>query len=184
MAGDRPRKGRAGHRRGLGIGRASAERFAAEGAEVVVVDVDAESAREAAAAIEAAGGSARSLPHRRRRRGRGRGDGGGARSSASAASTCSISNAGILDDYQPAAEPATRPGTASSASTSTAMFFTARALLPQMLERGGGAIVNVASTAGLNGGNGGAAYTTSKHAVIGFTRQLCFDYARRGSAAT
>jgi 3-oxoacyl-[acyl-carrier protein] reductase len=59
-------------------------------------------------------------------------------------------------------------------------FMTCRALIPQMLERGGGAIVNVASTAGLNGGNGGAAYTTSKHGVIGFTRQLCFDYARQG----
>ena len=61
-----------------------------------------------------------------------------------------------------------------------AQFFTARALLPQMVERGDGAIINVASTAGLNGGNGGATYTTSKHAVIGFTRQLCFDYARLG----
>jgi 3-oxoacyl-[acyl-carrier protein] reductase len=49
-----------------------------------------------------------------------------------------------------------------------------------MLERGHGAIINVASTAGLNGGNGGVAYTASKHGVIGFTRQLCFDYARKG----
>ena len=91
-----------------------------------------------------------------------------------------INNAGILDAYEPAAETSTATWDRVLGVNLRAQFLTARALLPQMVERGDGAIVNVASTAGLNGGNGGAAYTTSKHGVIGFTRQLCFDYARKG----
>jgi len=91
-----------------------------------------------------------------------------------------VSNAGILDAFEPAHETTDETWRRILGVNLDGMFFTARALLPQMLERGAGAIVNVASTAGLNGGNGGAAYTTSKHGVIGFTRQLCFDYARQG----
>jgi 3-oxoacyl-[acyl-carrier protein] reductase len=91
-----------------------------------------------------------------------------------------MNNAGILDDYLAAADMPTAVWERVLGVNLNAQFFTARALLPQMVERGAGAIVNVASTAGLNGGNGGAAYTASKHAVIGFTRQLCFDYARQG----
>ena len=91
-----------------------------------------------------------------------------------------MNNAGILDDYLAAADTPTAVWDRVLGVNLFAQFFTARALLPQMVERGDGAIINVASTAGLNGGNGGAAYTTSKHAIIGFTRQLCFDYARQG----
>jgi 3-oxoacyl-[acyl-carrier protein] reductase len=91
-----------------------------------------------------------------------------------------VNNAGILDDYLPAAETPDEVWERVMGVNLKGQFMTCRALIPQMLERGGGAIVNVASTAGLNGGNGGATYTTSKHGVIGFTRQLCFDYARKG----
>ncbi|HYC82759.1 MAG TPA: SDR family oxidoreductase, partial [Solirubrobacterales bacterium] len=91
-----------------------------------------------------------------------------------------MNNAGVLDEYEPAAETSTETWNRVLGVNLNGQFFTSRALLPQMVARGDGAIVNVASTAGLNGGNGGAAYTTSKHAVIGFTRQLCFDYARQG----
>ena len=45
-----------------------------------------------------------------------------------------------------------------------------------MLEAGGGAIVNTASAAGLAGGRGGAAYTASKHALIGLTRSVAWYY--------
>lgn len=47
-----------------------------------------------------------------------------------------------------------------------------RQVLPAMVERGGGVIINVASLAGLHGGRAGAAYTTSKHALIGFTKSV------------
>ncbi|RRV10474.1 glucose 1-dehydrogenase [Pseudomonas sp. v388] len=65
----------------------------------------------------------------------------------------------------------------------SSIFRLTKAVLPQMLERGGGVIINVASIAGLFAGGGGAAYTASKHAVLGFTKQLSFDYGRKGVRA-
>lgn len=164
---------------GSGIGRAAAELFAREGARVAVVDVHAETARATAEAIAAAGGEALAIPT----------DVSDAKAvEAMAAAALErfgrvdvlMNNAGILDSYEPAAETSDETWRRVLGVNLDGIFFTCRALIPQMLENGGGAIVNVASTAGLNGGNGGAAYTTSKHAVIGFTRQLCFDYARKG----
>jgi 3-oxoacyl-[acyl-carrier protein] reductase len=162
---------------GSGIGKASAERFAAEGAQVVVVDV--KGAEETAAAIEAAGGEALALA-----------TDVAAEAAVAAMADAALerfgrvdvlmNNAGVLDEFEPAAETSTETWDRVLGVNIHGQFFTARALLPQMVDHGHGAIINVASTAGLNGGNGGAAYTTSKHAVIGFTRQLCFDYARKG----
>ncbi len=63
------------------------------------------------------------------------------------------------------------------------MFHTCRAVLPTMLDRGAGIIVNTASVAGLVGIRDRAAYCTSKSAVIGFTRTLAADYAHRGIRA-
>jgi 3-oxoacyl-[acyl-carrier protein] reductase len=162
---------------GSGIGRASAERFAAEGARVAVVDL--KGAAETVAAIEAAGGEALALTTDVA-------DEDAVAVMAAAALErfgrvdVLMNNAGILDDYLPAADTPTAVWDRVLGVNLFAQFFTSRALLPQMVERGDGAIINVASTAALNGGNGGAAYTTSKHAIIGFTRQLCFDYARKG----
>jgi NAD(P)-dependent dehydrogenase (short-subunit alcohol dehydrogenase family) len=50
----------------------------------------------------------------------------------------------------------------------------------QMLHHGGGAIVNTASIAGLVGGAGGAAYTASKHGVVGLTKTAALEYAQQG----
>jgi 3-oxoacyl-[acyl-carrier protein] reductase len=52
-----------------------------------------------------------------------------------------------------------------------------------MVERRSGVIVNLASIAGMVAGGGGAAYTSSKHGVIGFTRQLAYDYGKHGVRA-
>ncbi len=52
--------------------------------------------------------------------------------------------------------------------------------LPVMAEQGGGAIVNVASVAGLRVQPKDAAYTASKHAVIGLTKSAAIEYARYG----
>ena len=165
---------------GSGIGRASAERFAAEGARVVAVDL--KGAPETATAIEEAGGEGLALATDVA-------DEDAVAAMAEAALErfgrvdVLMNNAGVLDDYLAAADTPTAVWDRVLGVNLYAQFFTVRTLVPQMLERGHGAIINVASTAGLNGGNGGAAYTTSKHGVIGFTRQLCFDYARKGIRA-
>jgi 2-keto-3-deoxy-L-fuconate dehydrogenase len=61
------------------------------------------------------------------------------------------------------------------------MFYTMGAFLPGMLERGGGAIVNIASVASsLKGVPNRFVYSASKAAVIGMTRSVATDYVSRG----
>lgn len=57
---------------------------------------------------------------------------------------------------------------------------TAQALLPAMLERGNGTIVNVASIAGLHGAPYVAHYVAAKHALVGLTRALAAEYRGKG----
>ena len=62
----------------------------------------------------------------------------------------------------------------------TAMMRLTRAVLPKMLGRGAGSIVNVGSEAGLRGSAAGTPYTVSKHAVNGFTLSTAFFYGPKG----
>ncbi|MEB3966855.1 SDR family NAD(P)-dependent oxidoreductase [Streptomyces kunmingensis] len=55
-----------------------------------------------------------------------------------------------------------------------------RAVVPGMLAAGGGRIVNVVSEAALRGSAAGAAYTTSKHALVGLTKSSAYQYAGTG----
>lgn len=59
-------------------------------------------------------------------------------------------------------------------------YLTTNAILPYMLKKKKGIIINMASIAGLIAGGGGAAYTASKHAIVGYTKQLDFDYCHEG----
>lgn len=61
-------------------------------------------------------------------------------------------------------------------------FYGCRAALRHMVPAGGGRIVNVSSVGGLVGGADGPAYTASKHAVIGLTKQIACAYAAQGIA--
>jgi 3-hydroxybutyrate dehydrogenase len=62
----------------------------------------------------------------------------------------------------------------------TAAFRLCRALVPGMVERGWGRVVNLASNAGVSGYRYTAAYCASKHAMVGMTRALAIDLARTG----
>lgn len=62
----------------------------------------------------------------------------------------------------------------------TSTFLCMRNQIPMMLRRGGGAIVNTSSGAGIMGIRGAAAYSAAKHAVVGLTRSAALDYASRG----
>jgi NAD(P)-dependent dehydrogenase (short-subunit alcohol dehydrogenase family) len=60
------------------------------------------------------------------------------------------------------------------------IFISMKYEIPAMLEAGGGAIVNMSSTAGLRGARGIAAYVAGKHAIIGLTETGALDYGERG----
>lgn len=88
--------------------------------------------------------------------------------------------AGVLDDYLPALETSIDLWHKTIAVNLTGPFLLAKAVLPHMIEKGKGNIINLTSIAGVVAGGGGAAYTSSKHGVIGLTKQLSADYGQKG----
>jgi NAD(P)-dependent dehydrogenase (short-subunit alcohol dehydrogenase family) len=59
-------------------------------------------------------------------------------------------------------------------------MFTSRRAVQHMRRQGSGSIINIASIGGLQGGAAGAAYTVSRHGLIGLTRNTAWMYAREG----
>lgn len=163
---------------GSGIGAAIAEACATAGAQVMVTDVHPEAAQAQARRIEDAGGrveswtldvtreddALRAAAEVQRRFGR---------------LDVLVNNAGIgfvgtllqtgLPDLQ-----------RLWAVNVQGAFLVTRAFLPGMLERRAGNIVNLASIAGIVGVRDRLAYTTTKFAVVGFTKALALDHARDG----
>src|SRR5581483_3283512 len=159
-----------------GIGRAIAEVFAEEGAWVLVADVDDAAGEDAAAGIRGRGGRAEfrhvdvgdeSQVAAAVRRAA---DAGGGRIDV----LCN--NASFLGDWHDvvAAPPDEWDRYLRVGLMGTAHF--CRAVLPLMVPRRAGAIVNVASMQGLVGGRSSAAYTAMKHAVVGLTRSVAYDF--------
>ncbi len=62
----------------------------------------------------------------------------------------------------------------------TGYYYTLKHVLPHMVKQGGGAIINVASTLGLGGSENQAAYSASKHGVMGLTKCTALDYGPKG----
>jgi 3-oxoacyl-[acyl-carrier protein] reductase len=60
------------------------------------------------------------------------------------------------------------------------LYIVTQEVLPVMLKRGKGNVISISSGAGLVGGGGGISYTSTKHAVIGFTKQIAADYGTKG----
>ncbi|MBD1536861.1 SDR family NAD(P)-dependent oxidoreductase [Arthrobacter sp. S13_S34] len=88
--------------------------------------------------------------------------------------------AGIMDSFQPVHELDDDTWERVLEVNLTAVMRLTRAVVPVMLTAGYGSIVNVSSEAGLRGSAAGAAYTVSKHALIGLTRSSAVMYGRRG----
>lgn len=91
-----------------------------------------------------------------------------------------INNAGIMDGFLPVGEVDDATWEKVFAINVTAVMRLTRAVIPTMLKAQKGAIVNVTSEAGLRGSCAGAAYTMSKHALIGLTKNTSFMYADKG----
>ncbi|MDQ0221591.1 3-oxoacyl-ACP reductase [Streptococcus moroccensis] len=88
--------------------------------------------------------------------------------------------AGILDDYLPLLDmPEDRFEQVFQTNFLATVKLT-RHYLADMVSRQSGIIINMCSIASFLAGGGGAAYTASKHALAGFTRQLALDYASSG----
>jgi NAD(P)-dependent dehydrogenase (short-subunit alcohol dehydrogenase family) len=88
--------------------------------------------------------------------------------------------AGVVDDFSPVHETSDAVWRRCFAVNVDGTFKLIRAVVPAMLAAGRGAIVNVASEAALRGNAAGAAYTASKHAVLGLTRSTAFMYGPQG----
>lgn len=91
-----------------------------------------------------------------------------------------INNAGIMDNMEPAGDVTDEQWERVFTINTTSVMRSTRKILPIFLEKQKGVIVNVASAGGLQGARAGAAYTASKHAVIGFTKNTGFMYATQG----
>jgi NAD(P)-dependent dehydrogenase (short-subunit alcohol dehydrogenase family) len=162
---------------GHGIGRATALRFAREGAEVVVVDMNEAGAAETVALIAGEGGTAHAVAADVSDD-QAVGDLGARIAAAHGRVDVLHNNAGRLRGGS-VTDLSVEEWDLTFAVNVRSMFLVSRALIPLMLP-GGGAIVNTASTSGLVGEMGIPAYNASKGAVVNLTRQLAADYTRRG----
>lgn len=162
-----------------GIGRAAALLFAGEGANVVLADIDEQGVKEAEREIKWNEGKAIAVP-------------------ADVAKEADIgriidaafmkygtldilvNNAGILDNMKPAGEMTDEVWERVFAVNVTGPMRAIRRALPIFLEKGKGNIINIASVGGLFGARGGAAYTASKHALVGLTKSVGYHYAKNG----
>jgi NAD(P)-dependent dehydrogenase (short-subunit alcohol dehydrogenase family) len=158
---------------GSGIGLAITRGFLAEGARVVGVDVadDHLATLEALDGVTAARADVTSRADVDRlvtlARGQGRLD-------------ILVNNAGIMDGFLPVGEVTDEGWERVLAVNLTGPMMLTRAALPAMLEAGHGVIINISSIGGLAGGRAGAAYTASKHGLIGLTRNVAVTYGSDG----
>jgi NAD(P)-dependent dehydrogenase (short-subunit alcohol dehydrogenase family) len=88
--------------------------------------------------------------------------------------------AGIMDNFAPIHEVDDELWDRVFRINVTALMRLTRAVVPLMLEAGAGSVVNVSSEAGIRGSAAGAAYTASKHAVIGITKNSAVIYGPKG----
>jgi NAD(P)-dependent dehydrogenase (short-subunit alcohol dehydrogenase family) len=164
---------------GSGIGRATARRQAADGRAVVVADVDEAAGSKTVDLIEAAGGTATlvvadvsdetavaaMVQHAVSAYGR---------------LDLAVNNAGIAHAPGDLHELAAADFDRVIAVDLRGTFLCLKHEIAAMLETGGGRIVNVASNAGVKNAPDMAGYTAAKHGVVGLTKNVALQYARRG----
>jgi NAD(P)-dependent dehydrogenase (short-subunit alcohol dehydrogenase family) len=162
-----------------GIGEASARLFAAEGATVVVADLDADGARAVAASIEAEGATAMGL-------------GVDVTDETSVDNLIATivdtygrldaahNNAGISGDMAAFTDLSLDAWQRMISINLTSVFLCMKHELRQMVAQGSGAIVNTSSGAGVVGFAGLPHYVAAKHGVVGLTKTAAQEFARNG----
>jgi NAD(P)-dependent dehydrogenase (short-subunit alcohol dehydrogenase family) len=158
-----------------GLGAATARRFAAEGAKVVVADIDDVAARELAASLP----DALAVDV----------DTADPASVEQAVATAVghygrldvvFNNAGIEGDQQPLHEMTIDNWRRVRAVDGDGVFHVLKYGIDAMLRTGGGVVVNTSSTAGLIGQENISPYTFAKAGIVGLTRSAAIEYAARG----
>jgi len=160
---------------GSGIGRAIATLLAENGAAVLVADLDRGAAEVVAKEIEAAGGRAQAFV----------GDvadpevaeAAVAAAQALAPLRIAVNNAGIGGAAAPVGEYPIDSWRKVIDVNLNAAFYGIRAQVPAIAGNGGGAIVNMASVLGSVGIPGSSAYVTSKHGLLGLTKNAALEHA-------
>jgi NAD(P)-dependent dehydrogenase (short-subunit alcohol dehydrogenase family) len=164
---------------GSGIGRAIAIAYAKEGAKVVVADINEEHANETVTLIEKDGGDAFAV-----------------KADSSKASEnkrlveevvnkygrldVACNNAGIGGPAKPTGAYEPEEWDRVIALNLNGVFYACKYELEQMEKNGGGSIVNIASILGQVAAPNSPAYTASKHAVVGLTKNIAVEYATKG----
>jgi NAD(P)-dependent dehydrogenase (short-subunit alcohol dehydrogenase family) len=164
---------------GSGIGRATAQLFAAEGARVAAVDQNGGDAEKTVALIKDAGGEALAIAADVSREA----DCRGMVERVTAAYgklNVAFNNAGVGASGFAVADEEEIAFSRLIDVNLKGVFLSMKYEIPAMLAGGGGAIVNTASVAGLVGERGIGAYSASKHGVVGLTRTAALDYIGRG----
>lgn len=159
---------------GSGIGKSTALRIAKEGGTVIAADISAERLDELVAEnpelnlVAVAGDiTKQEVVDQIVAAGEGKIDG--------------LANvAGIMDKFEPIHEIEDSTWERVFNVNVNSILKLTRAVVPVMLEAGSGSVVNVASEAGLRGSAAGIAYTASKHAVIGMTKNSAVMYGKKG----
>jgi NAD(P)-dependent dehydrogenase (short-subunit alcohol dehydrogenase family) len=164
---------------GRGIGRAIARRFAAEGASVFVTARSENEIRQVVAEIESSGGKAKAIAadlalevdcekivNAARK--------------AFGAIHILVNNAGVFGPVRPVEEISAIDWDYVMAVNLRAPFLLSRLVLPEMYQRGSGAIVNISSVAAKTALPLNSAYNASKTGLIGLTRTLAAEGARKG----
>ncbi|MEF9872492.1 MAG: SDR family NAD(P)-dependent oxidoreductase [Glutamicibacter sp.] len=159
---------------GSGIGKATALRVAKEGGKVIAADISREWLDELVAenpdldvAVVAGDITDQAVVDQVVAAGEGRID--------------ALANvAGIMDKFEPIHEIEDSTWERVMNVNVNSVLKLTRSVVPLMLEAGQGNVVNVASEAGLRGSAAGVAYTASKHAVIGMTKNSAVMYGKKG----
>ena len=91
-----------------------------------------------------------------------------------------VNNAGVLDKMYSVTEVEDEFWDKVMSININSVMYACRKAIPIMMKNGGGSIINTASVGGLFGCRAGAAYTASKFAVVGLTKNIGFMYAKEG----
>lgn len=164
---------------GSGIGRATALACAREGAKIVVADRAVEGGEETVSMIKSAGGEATFVPVNVTQAAE-------VESMVAAAVSaygridCAHNNAGIEGVFATTADYPEEDWDRVMAVNLKGVWLCMKYEIPQMVQQGGGAIVNTASLAGLVGAKRMPAYVASKHGVAGLTKTAALEYAKSG----